>query len=78
MKKKNAAKKKTVTKKKNTTKKVVSKKKPAATRIVPVNMQSEKRKLDSSDVEGQSAIGDAIRRKFDPIRTPWACAAVRG
>jgi len=65
-------------KKKNAVKKVGSKKKPAATRIVPVNMKSEKRKLRSKDVEGQSDIGDAIRRRFEPRPPTWACAAVRG
>jgi hypothetical protein len=66
-------------KKKNAVKKVGSKKKKsAATRIVPMNMKSQKRKLRGKDVEGQSDIGDMIRRKFENPRTPWACAAVRG
>jgi hypothetical protein len=75
---KNDAKKGDPMKKKNAVKKVGSKKKPAATRIVPVYMKSGKSRLRSKDVEGQSELGDAIRRRFEPRPPSWACAAVRG
>jgi hypothetical protein len=61
-------------KKKKAVKKVVSKKKSAATRIKPVNMKSEKSKLNSKEVEGQSAMGMPKAGAC----VSWACAAVRG
>jgi hypothetical protein len=54
--------------------KVAVAQKSAVSRIVPVNMQTEKGKLDSKSVKALSA---AATTKVGQC-VSWACAAVRG